>query len=832
MTRIPWHLYKLKINDLHVFLQWSLLFKDTSKSKQNYPLRKTLNWYKLLYYIIEIIYYINIFLSDFWTSSISRPPSIVRTVFHTTVSPYNALTHQATAHINSNSHQGEPQCKRLISSKRPSKASKTSSFAKSSTVSNASTQVRHQSSVISNGANTFVNGSELNGVAIHKDFSSSSLTNHCRDRSAFHTPPVRIGEKLNGDVYNNTDLVDKLSDYEDAQGPFFQPIVSLPSDTSSNVGGKVSQISSHYENVNYNVNNPGYASDCISEKSDYIDSSFFINLDAVPNKGRKRLISTEHVEETTTVCLDQLVPRGLKRYTPVMFKFNVVPSTPTKDTLSPAVSGGSSVPTSPYKSAASSQFSTPSYMEPVDTLIGRVAGASHTNPVVKVNNTLKQPGVTRYTNSLEINPSGVCRYGNSLEIKPPPGPHRADLRHDSKSSTMPKFSKHERVVARSPQNSGLHQRRRDTASLISHLEVVKKMPPKVFMRSQSLRSLPSSNEWKEQTLPRQGGESRVRGQTRGSLQTVIEPGSQSADSSPVHKPNRTASHQHLVNGHVNGHNAKPERTNSETQAINNHLNEILGDLDELNLLIDDPLPAPVPLAVTLRRFPKAHSQSSLNSTQTSFSDTCTVEDVLNNISPELTLRPIKPLTAKNLQRRSDYDNLNNVWCPSSRRTVTSSVGTHYSQPWDSNILQDLITFGSVAQQGQFPTPTTTDKANRDSFVSRQSGLTEYSLFNESESGRAPSELSFEVPAEGANPPANQDTEILVQLSDDEGMEDDNNVGAVPLQGAMEQIIGEMLYKCLRFYLPACPAHKIWNGYLSRCLSFMDIWLRPTSFYFA
>ncbi|KAK2170691.1 hypothetical protein LSH36_1g16014 [Paralvinella palmiformis] len=735
---------------------------------------------------------------DFWTSSISRPAPVIRTVFHTTISPqHDTHTHQKIAHHNLVNYHREPH-----SRWQPSKLSSPSVTPPFENIWNKQSDASHYQNVsndllgncaISTDVKTKLGVSKTDSSPIiHKEYNSLSLTNHSRECSAFCTPPVHDLDTTAYNNYNVTELADKLSDYEDAQGPFFQPILHNSSDTSSNVGDKNSHGSGIYDLVGCNaLHNPGYMSDCLSEKSDYIDSHFLINLDLEKVSGKKLYLATEHVEKTEKVRLMQLVPKRLVRNGPAVFTFTVVPSTPTDGTPAPATPGGQ---ISVGKvSSAGSQHSTPSYIEPYDSLLPKVAGAGHNIPVVRVNNILKQPGNHHYVNSLEVKPCQADvtpnhhSYSMSLEIKPPPAPHRTEVHHDENKSNIIPRNKHEvhHVSMKMPQNSGLHQRRRETSSmLISHLEVVKKPPPKVFIRSQSLRCLPTTGnkakEWRAQSLPRDVSDLKAKGHHRGSLQTVIEPSSHVCV--PVHTT--VNPEQHLANGRCEG--IKAPLSSKETREINSHLDEILGNLDELHMLIDDPLPPTKMLSATLRRFPQGHSQLSLNSGQTAYSDTCTAEDVLNNISPELTLRPIKPLTAKNLQRRSDYDNLSNMWGPSSRRTIASSVGTHYSQPWDSNILQDLITFGSIAQQGKFPMPT--DKGNRDSFASRHSAMTEYSVY-ESESGRAPSEFSFEMaPPDGASPPTGQNVRVCVQASDDEGMEDDQNLGTLPLHGAVEHII--------------------------------------------
>ena len=77
----------------------------------------------------------------------------------------------------------------------------------------------------------------------------------------------------------------------------------------------------------------------------------------------------------------------------------------------------------------------------------------------------------------------------------------------------------------------------------------------------------------------------------------------------------------------------------------------------------------------------------------------TVEDLIADVSPELTLKPIKPLTIGNVSRMSEYDNVTGIiGGPSSRRTGGSSVATYYCQPWDSSLWDDLLNLGSTAHK--------------------------------------------------------------------------------------------------------------------------------------
>ena len=118
-----------------------------------------------------------------------------------------------------------------------------------------------------------------------------------------------------------------------------------------------------------------------------------------------------------------------------------------------------------------------------------------------------------------------------------------------------------------------------------------------------------------------------------------------------------------------------------------------------------------------------------------------MEDLICDVSPDLTLKPIKPLTIKNLQRISEYDNINHrlPGAPSSRRTVVSSAGTQYCQPWDSNLWDNLMAMPNPpAKQQQARTPSDYQDAKSEHSDPGSDG--DYSsVYYESESGRAPSE---------------------------------------------------------------------------------------------
>lgn len=102
---------------------------------------------------------------------------------------------------------------------------------------------------------------------------------------------------------------------------------------------------------------------------------------------------------------------------------------------------------------------------------------------------------------------------------------------------------------------------------------------------------------------------------------------------------------------------------------------------------------PSPTSPSLNKFPV---DSSVINRQ-SYSDSSTVEDLISHTAPQCTVKSLQPLTLKNLQRVSEYDNLMNPYRPASVRTA-SSIGTVFCKPWDSSPWQNLL-------QSESPVPT-------------------------------------------------------------------------------------------------------------------------------
>ncbi|XP_060062844.1 uncharacterized protein LOC132543369 [Ylistrum balloti] len=90
---------------------------------------------------------------------------------------------------------------------------------------------------------------------------------------------------------------------------------------------------------------------------------------------------------------------------------------------------------------------------------------------------------------------------------------------------------------------------------------------------------------------------------------------------------------------------------------------------------------------TLRKFPVYQKQVSVRSCQSEYS---TMEDIISNENPSLTVKPIPVMPMKNYHRvLSEYDNLTNQYAPPSARS-TASTGTEFCRPWGNDFFESLL----------------------------------------------------------------------------------------------------------------------------------------------
>ncbi|KAL5008634.1 hypothetical protein ScPMuIL_014215 [Solemya velum] len=93
-----------------------------------------------------------------------------------------------------------------------------------------------------------------------------------------------------------------------------------------------------------------------------------------------------------------------------------------------------------------------------------------------------------------------------------------------------------------------------------------------------------------------------------------------------------------------------------------------------------------PTSPTLHKFPVYNKQ--LVSGRNSFSASSTVADIISNTIPRFAVHP-QQIGFNNLNRNSEYDNLNPYAAPSVRSMA--SAGTIFCKPWDNGIVENLIT---------------------------------------------------------------------------------------------------------------------------------------------
>ncbi|KAJ8308479.1 hypothetical protein KUTeg_013353 [Tegillarca granosa] len=93
---------------------------------------------------------------------------------------------------------------------------------------------------------------------------------------------------------------------------------------------------------------------------------------------------------------------------------------------------------------------------------------------------------------------------------------------------------------------------------------------------------------------------------------------------------------------------------------------------------------------TLRKFPVYQRHISIESSTNSDADWSTMEDMISQNNPGLTVKPIKNLLLKsNYRVMSEYDNLSNQYAAPSAKS-RASTGTVFCKPWDNSLLDKLM----------------------------------------------------------------------------------------------------------------------------------------------
>ena len=683
-------------------------------------------------------------------------------------------------------------------------------------------------------------GSEVGGAYVNGALSSSSsslpepppkpvsaaevpVSNGClnpSETSAFSTPTATKAVVTQAPItqaYHKGRLSDKLSDYEDiwngpstgesdVKNPFFRPIqngsmtedetVSLVSDTDGHSG--------------FSAVNPGYHSDTASEKSDFV----FHRALTASQSGVKKEVETEHVEETQIVNVERIVPAGVRaKDEAVVFTFDLPTQTVNSLTQSGSLGRPRRSPPSirappiPEARRPSQEAIQPTYAQPWALPVNKpVETRKDTTGAINVSDYFIEkiekdsrpterilppeiPPRKESFNFRDFNPQ-VTTFLPPATVAPHQGsytePHRSKASITLKTaSSTPKLSPVD--IRKAPVDTAIVSTIGRSQSMKALAEELEKP---IHARAQSLpKDAPKQNSQMKVgkcsttvvqvttvkvpvTVPEEG----VMAQPTLSFSTTNSlPRTERYKPPPPPKPNTLKSPDRKA-PHCQHQRPPPI---SQSFEENFFKPEVIKKLEE-------------PSKPHVGKFPVYNSQSSL----ASFSDTSTVEDLISDVSPDLTLKPIKPLTIKNLQRISEYDNINHrlPGAPSSRRTVVSSAGTQYCQPWDSNLWDNLMSMPHP------PNPTQTPSDYQDAKSEPSDGGSEgdySSVYYESESGRAPSDhmgsevcnSTFEWAKEAKNCAVDptqvaenidRDLERSVEqltnepVSDDEGVEDDHD----------------------------------------------------------
>ncbi len=620
-------------------------------------------------------------VSDFWSSPLATVQPVLRSVFHTTVAAYpkNAAKPAAEPHPG---HKRRSPAHTMVNSANTGSPGSSSppklgkKACRSATLPKILSKAE-RGQEFADTSGTFRSGSEgtlcSEGLSLSetlpKNPSSSSLTNHCRARSAFQTPPIRTldGPDLNPAKLNNGYLVD-------VPPPGTPPSVFRPIRRDQGLTAKQMTLAVSTNKQQLSSHNLGYVSDCASE-GDFIDPDFVVDVKSTPSERNKAIDRV--LESKTALTQHVIVPQKktlVKKFDPVVFTFDLkVPKTevePANKSPRTVISKvtyqiGQHTPT---LSTCGSQYSSPAYAEPYDSLIGKVKGVSQVSGAIKVNNILKQqrleqlenevPSVPKLSDPPKRTPSNkLGRHRH--EVSPPRHGHPTTVHGPILDKPPPSPFKVGNVTVNIVRSGHRDSHSGSTSSGDSHVRTP------TYGRSQSLRSLTPPLEHHHSARPRDHPRAK-------SLPKEV---SDLKGSKGLHSKREPRSQPQVLPSDPAAPASPPVYSPVLPQEIEDDLRAVLESLEE------------TPCMQTTR-FPVYRGDNPC-SNRTSYSETTTVEDLISNESPELTLKPIRPLTIRNLQRMSDYDNLHQRG-PGSRRTVASSAGTHYCQPWDSTPWQDLM----------------------------------------------------------------------------------------------------------------------------------------------
>ena len=568
--------------------------------------------------------------------------------------------------------------------------------------------------------------------------------------SPFVTPVHRPGGKALLSPYYKGNLVDRLSDYEDIwsatpkserQTPFFKPIGGGHSIESLIDQHRLSEDGAELSSVN-----PGYHSDTESEL-DFVQRSNYVN-DRTKHE-------TEHAKKTEKATHDWF-PRHGRHPEPVMFTFDLPPPqlvmnshglirSQPKNAVVNAGQPRNGIPDRSHQKPPvhSTASESPAYAEPVDSLIGKVEGATHTKSVQKVVNSFKHvetswppPMSTSMDKPVAMSTPVLNSFRSSEVTRFSPPTHPATLasvpsrfpsRNDpgaasdrktgfqkshevqfSKNVSPPKRNLFKMSMQRlkeqerkenmsSPQEQPshrlkvslqkIHELESKKSWVSSHEEItmspgyrqpidVLKDPPGIG-KAQSLRGLPGSFEPND-----------TRATSMPQCSQVGKTAPQKFEA-PRSSPERVV---HKSVASVTTANSTLVQT-SHSLAVSQYFENIFKP-DYLKTDEDD---IPPPFVPSVNKFPTEEKRmSTCSDTAAGGNSSTTVEDLISDIVPELAVKQIHPLTIRNVQRISEYENCGgrSSGAGSNRDTVPSSAGTFYCSPWDSsNVWQELMDLG-------------------------------------------------------------------------------------------------------------------------------------------
>ena len=504
-------------------------------------------------------------------------------------------------------------------------------------------------------------------------------------QSSDEAPPVpeKLLQTPDAPYYKGS-LADRLSDYEDIWTPTppsmaNQKLYYKNTDPKTNHDGKTpvkmngSDEHTHIElkPIRLSFINPGYHSDSSSEwgtlqKSGFSEDPNF-RIDVSLDRTEKTDVDVQAKVIKNMAAERTEVPPFPVQETdrPDVFNFDFVRDAEKKiSPPPPEIVAPSSPPQTPPPppergpGSASSwgKFSSPGYMEPFDSLIGLVDGVE------------KPHGAIRAKDSIRMKQQENLS-ANHYKIAPPP-------------KVVSKRRPVQAVQANNAVKKELAQDNHDDVEVISS--------PSIMSFRESCAG-PAPARWDGYEVPL---ESQSVGSESNSSKVRLR-------RKPPPDPNRPLSIPNKSLGSRKSHRSLHREDNLidlETE-IPNHIPLsdgtvlTLADLERLSRNFE-----------TLPKFPVAKNQLLECSNRTSFSECSTIEELISERSPELTLKPIKPLTLRNVQRISEYDNVRLEAVRGSGMNPASSVGTIFSKPWDSTLWDDLLNLGGTSHQPRYRLP--------------------------------------------------------------------------------------------------------------------------------